>query len=137
MEKTEALGIVSGISLLSLLLIGLLSIPAWIPALLVLIIGTFLTGFDDVASQQLDRRYKEHQELEAIEEMAKAVEKHDFNATKKEILEAHPERQRLLIELETLGIDTDKYEYKNHKEIEKSLTKNQRKQLTELRSFLK
>lgn len=133
MEQNEALGIISGVSLLSLLIIGALSIPAWIPALLVLIIGTFLTGFDNVASEQLDRQYKEQQEEQTLEQIKAEP---DFNAIKAELLAKDTEREILLRDLKAIGVDTLQYELKNRKQIEKSLNEKQRKELEELRSFL-
>lgn len=126
---------------MALLVVAILSIPAWIPLAIVVIVSTLLTGFDNVASEQLDRRFKEQQEadMQADKVLDEIITVQATPTTKPEVQRSVRDnkiRKELMIDLKICDIDTSKFEGMTTREIFKALTKKELAELNKLRRFM-
>lgn len=133
--------VLGGLGLVAVIAITLFSVPSWVLLVAILTIGTVLSGGNlDLAERQLQERLQSDREAKlkfAESKLPIATSHHQEIANRKfDILLQDPKRLELLKDLEIIGNDVTKYENKTLQEIERSLSKEDKVLLREMKGFL-
>ena len=147
MTTEQALGIVAGLSLTALFVIATTTMPAWIPLVLITALVTMFTGFDSSIEDQQIAVQRQREEIKDQMTIASAESVRTSSTISREHARTtylknqdsinEPNRQELLKDLETIGVDIRRFENMGHAQITKDLFTHEKKELAKLRSFLK